>query len=107
MHYNDEILSNEIKNARSNSGLTVEQVAEKTGITERYIYRIENEQRKPSFDVLFKLVRALNISPEKIFYPEKIYNESDLDDIIHNLYKCNDKSIAIIRAVIHTVLDNQ
>lgn len=107
MHKNNETLSSVIKSARINSNFTVEQLAERTGITERYLYRIENEHKKPSFEVLYKLVRELNISPDLIFYPEKPHKDSEIEDIIRMLYKCNNKSMAVIRATIKAALDTQ
>ena len=71
MHNEHDNLSKIIKNARQQSDFTIEELASKIGVTERYLYRIENENKKPSFDVLYKLIRALSISPELIFYPEK------------------------------------
>ncbi len=44
------------KAAREKSGITIEALAERAEITERYLYRIENEGKKPSFDVLYKLI---------------------------------------------------
>lgn len=60
MHNKPETLGCIIKTARENAGITIEALANKADITERYLYRIENEGKKPSFDVLHKLVRELN-----------------------------------------------
>ena len=57
MHNKPETLGCIIKAAREHAGITIEALAEKANIT----YRIENEGKKPSFDVLHKLVRELNI----------------------------------------------
>lgn len=46
-----DVFSDVIRGARQRSGLTVEALAEKAGISERYIYRIENDEKKPKFDV--------------------------------------------------------
>ena len=66
MHNKPETLGDIIKSARSTAGITMEILADKVGITERYLYRIENEGKKPSFDVLYKLIRELAISPDLI-----------------------------------------
>ena len=52
MHNKPETLGCIIKAARENAGITIEALADKANITERYLYRIENEGKKPSFDVL-------------------------------------------------------
>ena len=60
-----------LKTARERAGITVEALAEMADVSERYIYRIENEGKKPSYDVLYHLIRALDLSPDLLFYPEK------------------------------------
>ena len=60
VHIKNEMLGNVIKGARQRSGLTTEEIADRIGITPRYLYRIENEGKKPSFDILYALIRELN-----------------------------------------------
>ena len=79
MHYQPDTLSNVIKAAREKADITIEALAEKTGITERYLYRIENEGKKPSYEVLYKLIRELSISPDLIFYPEKVSADIEVE----------------------------
>lgn len=107
MHYNYEMLGRVIKSARIRNQFTAEELAVKVDVTERYIYRIENDQKIPSFNVLFSLIRELNISPDLIFYPEKDCKENEMDDVIRMLYKCNDKSMAVIRVAVKALLENQ
>ncbi len=80
MHHKPETLGHIIKTARENAGITIEALANKVDITERYLYRIENEGKKPSFDVLHKLVRELNISADSIFYPKKPSKDSEVEN---------------------------
>ena len=60
-----------IKNARQKNGLTIEELVEKADITVRYLYRIENQDVKPSYELLYFLIRELGIDPDTIFYPDK------------------------------------
>ena len=71
MQDNPEKFSEIVKHFRTRAGLTVEKVAEQADITERYLYRIENEDKTPSFDVLGRLVRTLSIPGDYIFTPKK------------------------------------
>ena len=57
-----------IKAARKSRGHTREQLAEQLHITPRYLMSIENENQKPSYDVLFRLIRKLGISADSVFY---------------------------------------
>ena len=71
MQKQPETLGEIIKVAREKSDLTVEELTTRIGISERYLYRIENEGKVPKFEVLKKLVRELAIDANSIFYPEK------------------------------------
>ena len=102
-----DTLSGVIKSARQRSGLTVEALAERTGISERYIYRIENEDKKPKFDVLLLLIRALGISADSIFYPEKPVKDSQIEDLVRMLYNCDERSMEIIKATLKAAVESQ
>lgn len=102
-----DVLSSVIKNARQRSGLTIEALAERVGISERYIYRIENEEKKPKFDVLLLLIRELGISADSIFYPEKPVKDSQIEDLVRMLYKCDERSMEIINATVKAVVESQ
>ena len=51
MQKQPETPSEIIKAARDKSDLTVEELTDRVGITERYLYRIENEGKVPTFEV--------------------------------------------------------
>lgn len=87
-----------LKTARERAGITVEALAEMADVSERYIYRIENEGKKPSYDVLYHLIRALDLSPDLLFYPEKQSENPEVEQLIHMLYKCDPRALDIIKA---------
>jgi transcriptional regulator with XRE-family HTH domain len=107
VHTNPDILGDVVKSARKKAEITMEALANKVGITERYLYRIENEKKKPSFDVLVKLIRELAISPDLIFYPEKPSKDSEAENLIRMLYGCDERSMKIIKATIKAALESQ
>lgn len=107
MHYKHETLGEILKSARRHSNVTMEVLAEKVGITERYLYRIENEDKKPSFEVLYKLIRELSISADSIFYPEKLSEGSEVEDLARMLYGCDERSIKIVKATVKAALESQ
>lgn len=94
-----------IKNAREKSGMTIEALANKLGITERYMYRLENEGKKPSFEVLYRLVRELSISPDLIFCPEKPTKDSEVENLLRVLSDCDDRSLQVIKATAKALID--
>lgn len=103
VHKNTETLGQLIKKARKQSNLTIEALADKVNVSERYLYRIENEGKKPSFDVLYKLIRYLNMSSDSIFYPEKTPKESEIEDLVRMLYNCNERDLEIIKAIVKAI----
>lgn len=107
MHNQPETLGDIIKSARQRAEITMEVLADKVGITERYLYRIENEGKKPSYDVLYKLIRELSISPDSIFYPEKPSKDSEAENLIRMLYGCDERSLQIIKAAVKAAIESQ
>ena len=105
VHTEAETLGDIIKAARQKSGLTIEELANRLDITERYIYRIENQGKKPSFDILYKLIRELGISPDLIFYPERSDQDSEIEDLIRRLYSCDERSLEVIKATATALMD--
>lgn len=107
MHTYPDALGETIKAARQKLGITVEALAEKVGKSERFIYRIENEGKKPSYDVLFALIRELSIEPDAIFYPEKPSKDSEVENLVRMLYNCDERSMSIIKATVKAALESQ
>lgn len=107
VHNLPETLGEIIKTAREKSDLTVEELTARVGISERYLYRIENEGKVPKFDVLKKLVRELSIDANSIFYPEKPSKDSEIDNLVRILYNCDDRSMKIVRATAKAALESQ
>ena len=50
---------------------TQAELAEKIGATEQTVRKIEHYHANPQMDVLYSLVRTLQLDPAEIFYPEK------------------------------------
>ena len=107
MQSKHETLGEIIKNARIKADITVEDLAAKVGVGERFIYRIENEGKKPSYDILYKLIRELSILPDQIFFPEKQIEDSEMENLVRMLYNCDERSMQIIKATVRAALDSQ
>lgn len=100
-------LGSVLKAARKTKGLTREQLAEIINITPRYLMSIENESKKPSYDLLFRLIRELGISADAIFYPENQQSNTEVDRLIRLLYMCDDRELKIATATIQALIDNR
>ena len=96
-----------LKAARKAKGLTREQLAEIMSITPRYLMSIENENKKPSYDVLFRLIRELGISADTIFYPENKIINSEVDQLTRMLRLCDERDLKIVSATLRALLDTK
>ena len=105
MYNQPKTLGDIIKAARQESNMTIEVLAGRVDITERYLYRIENEGKKPSYDVLHKLIRELSISPDSIFYPEKLPKNSEIEGLLRMLSTCDARSLGVVKAIVRTLID--
>ena len=105
VHTEYETLGDIIKAARQKSGLTIEELANRVDISDRYLYRIENEGKKPSYDVLYNLIRELAITPDSIFYPERSTKDNEVEDLIRRLYNCDERSLEVIKATAIALID--
>ena len=56
-----------LKEIRKKRGLTVKELADAAGVSERHIAFIESGDRTPSLEVALKISSALRCSVEKIF----------------------------------------
>lgn len=60
-----------VKEARTNSKITREQLSEKLGISVRHLAQIENKGQHPSFQVFYELATMFNISVDQYIYPNR------------------------------------
>jgi transcriptional regulator with XRE-family HTH domain len=95
-----------IKHSRKAHDLTQEQLAERVGIGSRHLMAIENEGKAPSFEVLFKLIRILKISPDVIFYPDGKPEDSQFDYLARMLAQCSERDVQIITALAESMISN-
>lgn len=96
------------KEFRDRAKLTVDALAGRVGISDRYVYRIENGGQIPSFDIMCKIVQTLSIPGDLVFYPkEKVTNDLDMEEVIHMLYQCDERSLKIVKAVLRVILGEE
>jgi len=93
-----------IKDARLKAGMTQEVLAKKLGVSARHIINIEKYSKKPSYSLLFRLIRELSIPTDKIFYPEHVNDRHDLECVITMLYRCTKKELCIVTSTLIALL---
>lgn len=66
-----ETFGQNVRQARKDKGWTQEQLAFEAGVKRAYLSEVENGQRNVSLDVVEKLAKALDVSPDLLMvsYP--------------------------------------
>lgn len=65
-------MPNRIKCYREQSGMTLEQLAQKTGSSKAYMWALENKKKpRPTVQMGIKLARAFGVSVEQLFSDEE------------------------------------
>ena len=70
MHSVYEKLGGVVKAARIEKHMTQKELAVRLSITPQYLKSIENKQQIPGSDLLYRIIRELDISADMIFFPE-------------------------------------
>lgn len=96
-----------LRELREEKGLTREWVAEHSDTGLRHLAAIELGDKNPSVDTLYRLIRGIGVSSDRVFYPELSERESDLDDIIHLSATCTPKQRKLIAGFIEVLLKQE
>ncbi|MCL1844600.1 MAG: helix-turn-helix domain-containing protein [Defluviitaleaceae bacterium] len=95
-----------VKKARLEKNLTQEKLAELVNITHMHMKQVESERRNPSFEVLVKLVYALDLSLDSVFANSDIDETQEMKNKINlALSKCDKRELSIIYATIEAMLE--
>jgi len=87
--------------------LTQKQLAKRLSITPHYLMSIENKRQIPSCDLLFRIIRELEISADTIFYPEYEHDHALVGKLRILLSRCDEKDINVIIATLQSLLENK
>lgn len=98
-------LGDTVRKARTEQGFTQASIAERIDIDSRTIINIERYKGNPTLEILYPLVRALNIDPWDIFYPEMKHDESALRQIDLFLRNCSEEELNLLLPICQTVVE--
>jgi DNA-binding XRE family transcriptional regulator len=99
-----EALGSVIKDTRLRLGYTQSQVAEKAGVEVRTIMHIENGKTNPTWEIVFPLIRALEIDPRAVFYHELNREDEAMSHMQILLSKCSEDDIQSLIPICEAVL---
>ena len=107
MGKNKEHIGQKFKEQRRRLGLSQFELAEKVGIHEKQIYRIEMGINIPSITTAIKIVHALNMDIRVLDY-ENADNFNPVKDEIYSLLaKSSNEELVLVRNLILTIRDSQ
>lgn len=89
---------------RKSLKMTQSELAEKAGVTEQTIRKIEHGEGNPQLEVLYALISTLKIDPEEIFYPRPADTDQAKKQLVFLIADCTDDQIREILPVIEDVL---
>ena len=99
------VLSETVKKARKEMKLTQKNVAELIDADERTIMNIEKGTANPTMDVLYPLIRELNIDPRQIFRPEMPRESPAHYRLWALIQDCTEAEASILLTVLQPVLE--
>lgn len=96
-------LGNAVRAARKDKHLSQEALAERIGVCKRTIIDIENSVGNPKFEILYPLVRELNLPLTQVFYPEIMENIKFKELLLQEVDNCTEYEIKIILSVVKSL----
>ena len=56
-----------IRNIRKSKNMTLRELSRKTGISKSYLSEIERNEKRPSFDYMILIAKALSVNLEEVY----------------------------------------
>ena len=85
-----------LRAARETKEMTQAALAAATDTVDRTIMDIENDKRHPTLEVLYKIIRILDFSADHIFWPERVPQSPELEQLIRAIQSCNEQDQAVV-----------
>ena len=97
-----------ISNARKVMGLTQAELAERIGVSEKYLSRIENGNQVPSITIVARICEVLQISADKLLsLPQSTYSSNEIENAITDFSTEEKKQIIEVIKIIKEIKFNR
>ena len=103
MNRNGEALGDVVRTIRKNRHLSQEALAERIGVCKRTIIDIENNTGNPKFEILYPLVRELDLPLYQVFYPEVEENSELKNVLMQEVSSCSEYEMRVILSVVKSL----
>ena len=97
-------LGESIYRNRKRQRMTQAELAEKAGVTEQTIRKIEHGEGNPQLDVLCALITTLMIDPAEIFYPQADPEDPARKQLEILLADCSDDQVRDLIPIVEAAL---
>ena len=98
------VLGDVVKQARERANLTQKEVAEAANIDSRTVLNIENYKGNPKLEVLYPLIRILNIDAREVFNLELKRQSAALSELRILIEECSEEEAKDILPILKSVL---
>lgn len=103
MNQSINALGNIVRATRKSKHLSQEALAERIGVCKRTIIDIENNVGNPKFEILYPLVRELDLPLYQVFYPEVSENFELKNILMQELNNCSEYEMKIILSIVKSL----
>jgi transcriptional regulator with XRE-family HTH domain len=93
-----------MRKARESKGLTQAGLAEIIGVSNRTIVAIEKDKRNPTYDVLYRLVHALDIPADLIFFPDENAHTAEQEQFVREFMSCDKREQGIVMTTLRSLI---
>lgn len=97
-------LGDSVKQARGRLRLTQNELADAIDVDSRTVLNIENYKGNPKMEVLYPLIRMLNIDAREIFNPEMIRQSPALRQLRIMVEECSEQEAEAMIPIISSIL---
>ena len=103
MQYDMKRMGLVLRTAREDKAMTQAALADKIEVSLRTIIAIENGKRNPTFEVLYRLVRTLDVPADLIFRPDDISNTPEQEQFVCEYLNATEQEQRIAMAASRSV----
>ena len=97
------LLGDVVRTTRKSRHLSQEALAERIGVCKRTIIDIESNTGNPKFEVLYPLVRELDLPLYQVFYPDVEENSELKNVLIQEVSSCSEYEMRVILSVVKSL----
>ena len=94
-----------IRDARLKNKMTISQLSELLGISDRYLLKIENENKIPSFKVMNKIINILTIDANEFYYINYKVENTKYNQICLKLKNCDEYVLTVLEATLDAMVN--